>query len=293
MAHVRRRAASTRRLSRAALEQLAQPLPPELVSERTTEDGEVLRYVEGWRAIEQANAVFGHDRWGAEVVGEVAYRPLPAGDRGNGPAGIYTATVRVAARGCPPTATWARPSPEPDGRRTRGRLQGRRHRRAEARTPALRGALRERARSRAGRRIPGRSRGRARRTSPPRAGDRGRSRRRRGTHARMDHAALRLLARRTRRPPAARRGGRALARTASPQRGTGGLNRWTTAPVASSRRATDATTSPGSRCPSARYRASGPASSGRRRRSPPVAGDSTHALRASRAAHSRDAPRAA
>ncbi len=102
MAHVRRRAARTRRLSRAALEQLAQPLPPELVSERTTEEGEVLRYVEGWRAIEQANAVFGHDRWGAEVVGEVAYRPLPAGDRGNGPAGIYTATVRVAARGCPP-----------------------------------------------------------------------------------------------------------------------------------------------------------------------------------------------
>ncbi len=103
MAEVRRRAARTRRLSRAALEQLAQPLPPELVAERTTEDGELLRYLEGWRAIEQANAVFGHDGWGAEVVGEVAYRPLPAGGRGgNAPAGIYTATVRVTARDCLP-----------------------------------------------------------------------------------------------------------------------------------------------------------------------------------------------
>ena len=99
----RRRAARSRRLSRAALEQLAQPLPPELVSERTTEDGKLLRYLEGWRAIEQANVVFGHDGWGAEVVGEVAYRPLPAGDHGGtAPAGIYTATVRVTVRGCPP-----------------------------------------------------------------------------------------------------------------------------------------------------------------------------------------------
>ncbi len=98
----RRRTARTRRLSRAALEQLARPLDPALVSERTTEDGEVLRYLEGWQAIEQANAVFGHDRWGAEVVGEVAYRPLPAAGSGNAPAGIYTATVRVTARGCPP-----------------------------------------------------------------------------------------------------------------------------------------------------------------------------------------------
>ena len=99
----RRRAARSRRLSRAALAQLARPLDPALVSERITEDGEILRYLEGWRAIEQANAVFGHGGWGAEVVGEVAYRPLPAGSRGgNAPAGIYTATVRVTARGCPP-----------------------------------------------------------------------------------------------------------------------------------------------------------------------------------------------
>ena len=67
----RRRPPQPGRLSRAALGRLKQPLPPELVSERTTEHGEVLRYIEGWRAIEQANAVFGHDRWGAELVGEV------------------------------------------------------------------------------------------------------------------------------------------------------------------------------------------------------------------------------
>ncbi len=99
----RRRAARTGRLSGAALEQLAQPLDPELVSERTTEDGELVRYIEGWRAIEQANLVFGHDGWGAEVVGEVACRPRPAHSRGGGaPAAVYTATVRVTARGCPP-----------------------------------------------------------------------------------------------------------------------------------------------------------------------------------------------
>lgn len=88
------------RLSRAALGRLRQPLPPELVSERTTEHGEVLRYIEGWRAIEQANAVFGPDRWGAELVGEVGSRPAPAAD-GDG-AAVYTATVRVTAWGCLP-----------------------------------------------------------------------------------------------------------------------------------------------------------------------------------------------
>ena len=97
----RRGAARTGRLSRAVRDRLAQPLDPELVSERTTEDGELVRYLEGWRAIEQANLVFGHDGWGAEVVGEVACRPLPAQGRGAG-AAIYTATVRVTARGCPP-----------------------------------------------------------------------------------------------------------------------------------------------------------------------------------------------
>ena len=90
------------RLSRAALGRLKQPLPPELVSERTTEHGEVLRYIEGWRAIEQANAVFGHDRWGAELVGEVTCRQLPETGGDDAPAALYTATVRVTAWGCLP-----------------------------------------------------------------------------------------------------------------------------------------------------------------------------------------------
>ena len=92
-----------RRLSRAALQELRRSLDPELVSERTSEDGELLRYLEGWRAIDQANAIFGHDRWGAELVGDVAYRPVPASGRARAaPAGVYTATVRVTVDGCLP-----------------------------------------------------------------------------------------------------------------------------------------------------------------------------------------------
>jgi DNA repair and recombination protein RAD52 len=97
------RAPRPRRLSRAASRELKHPLDPELVSERTTEDGAVLRYLEGWRAIEQANAIFGHDRWGAELVGEVVYRALrPNGGARSATAGFYTATVRVTVDGCLP-----------------------------------------------------------------------------------------------------------------------------------------------------------------------------------------------
>jgi DNA recombination protein Rad52 len=86
---------------------LAQPLDHALVSERENRDGRLLQYIEGWVVINQANRIFGHDGWGAEVVGDVAYRPLslvePVADA---PAavGMYTATVRVTARGCPAKA---------------------------------------------------------------------------------------------------------------------------------------------------------------------------------------------
>ncbi len=97
------RAARPRRLTPAARRRLGEPLPPELVSERTTEDGEVVRYLEGWRAIEEANATFGPDRWGAELVGEITSRPGPGSPgAGGASAVIYTATVRVTAWGCLP-----------------------------------------------------------------------------------------------------------------------------------------------------------------------------------------------
>jgi DNA repair and recombination protein RAD52 len=83
---------------------LAQPLDPVLVSEREGRDGRVFPYIEGWLVINQANRIFGHDGWGAEVVGDVSYRSLSAADptsSGSPALGMYTATVRVTARGCP------------------------------------------------------------------------------------------------------------------------------------------------------------------------------------------------
>jgi len=93
-------------LPRRVLGLLAQPLDPALVSEREARDGRLLQYIEGWAAINQANRIFGHDGWGAEVIGDVTYRPMnlddPASDAP--PAvGMYTAAVRVSVRGCPPS----------------------------------------------------------------------------------------------------------------------------------------------------------------------------------------------
>lgn len=86
---------------------LAQPLDPALVSERELRDGRLIQYIEGRVAINQANRIFGPDGWGAEVVGDVVYRPATLIDPvTDAPAavGMYTATVRVTARGCPPKA---------------------------------------------------------------------------------------------------------------------------------------------------------------------------------------------
>jgi len=101
MAAERTNAPQPRRLSTATKRRLRQPLAPEYISERETGDGTV-RYLEGWRAIQLANAIFGEDRWGAEVVGEVTYRPIPQTGRRNATPvlGIYTATVRVTVDGC-------------------------------------------------------------------------------------------------------------------------------------------------------------------------------------------------
>ncbi|RJQ07864.1 MAG: hypothetical protein C4558_09065 [Dehalococcoidia bacterium] len=101
--HDTQQPARPRSLSRDARRRLRQPLDGLLVAERTNDAGEIVRYLEGWRAIEQANAVFGVDRWGAEVIGEVVYRAVPTTGRGrSAPCGVYTATVRVTVDGCQP-----------------------------------------------------------------------------------------------------------------------------------------------------------------------------------------------
>ncbi len=106
---LRRRAQDTRSegLPNRVLDLLGQPLDPLLVSERESRDGRLVQYIEGWAIINQANRIFGFDGWGAEVVGEVGYRPLSLADPDSGESlavGMYTATVRVAVRGCPPKA---------------------------------------------------------------------------------------------------------------------------------------------------------------------------------------------
>ncbi len=95
----------SQRLSHKALGLLAKPLDPALVAERQGLDGRVMSYLEGWVAIDQANRIFGYGTWGAEVVGDVTYRPLSLPPAGTGQAiatGMYTATVRVCVRGCQP-----------------------------------------------------------------------------------------------------------------------------------------------------------------------------------------------
>ena len=121
MGYVRRRVRSARRLTtqRQTLEPaseglpdevaalLAQPLDHALVSERELRDGRLIQYIEGWVVINQANRIFGHDGWGAEVVGDVAYRPVSLVDLvtdATAAVGMYSATVRVTVRGCPPKA---------------------------------------------------------------------------------------------------------------------------------------------------------------------------------------------
>jgi len=121
MGHVRRRVRSARRMTvqRRTFEPackalpseiatlLAQPLDHALVSERELRDGRVIQYIEGWAVINQANRIFGQDGWGAEVVGHVAYRPVSLVDPlTDAPTaiGMYSATVRVTARGCQPKA---------------------------------------------------------------------------------------------------------------------------------------------------------------------------------------------
>ncbi len=92
-------------LPREALDLLAQPLEPRLVARRQAGRGQMVAYLESHQAINQANRIFGHGRWGAELVGPIGYRELVRVDKRTGETttvGMYWATVRVCARGTEP-----------------------------------------------------------------------------------------------------------------------------------------------------------------------------------------------
>ncbi|MCL5108040.1 MAG: RAD52 family DNA repair protein [Chloroflexi bacterium] len=92
-------------LPKQVLDLLAQPLDPKIVAQRKGGKGQTVSYLEGYQAINQANRIFGYGRWGAEVVGPVAYREVTRTDKRTGETvthGMYWAVVRVQARGCEP-----------------------------------------------------------------------------------------------------------------------------------------------------------------------------------------------
>jgi hypothetical protein len=102
---VRNTNASPNGLPRRALALLEQPLDAALLSERETRNGRLVHYIEGGAAIAQANRIFGFDAWGAELVGDVAFRLMSLSDPDTGErlaVGMYSATVRVVVRGCLP-----------------------------------------------------------------------------------------------------------------------------------------------------------------------------------------------
>ena len=85
-------------------EALAQPLDPQLVSQRKGRGGRKFDYIEGHTAIDQANRIFGFGGWGYELVGDVTLRPIEQTDSRTGevtstPA--YSAVVRVTVPGAP------------------------------------------------------------------------------------------------------------------------------------------------------------------------------------------------
>ncbi len=80
-------------------------LDPKLVAHRRGGKGQMVPYLEGYQAVNQANRIFGYGRWGAELVGPVGYRELTRTHKGTGEVstvGMYWATVRVHVRGCEP-----------------------------------------------------------------------------------------------------------------------------------------------------------------------------------------------
>ena len=211
------RARPPRRLSRTVLRRLRQPLDPALVSERVSDDGETLRYLEGWRVIEQANAIFGHGRWGAEVVGEVAYRAVPTQRAPGAPTPQHLHGDGPRDRRGLPRALRRRRAAS--SRSTRAEAHATAYKAAV--TDALKRALRHWGpRSATSCRGRGRTDAGAHRptTAPPGPRSRRARRLRRDAHARVGRAALRLPARDARGTAAPARARRARARARPPQR---------------------------------------------------------------------------
>jgi len=80
------------------LDLLSEKLDPRLIARRKGPNGRMVRYLEGYQAINQANKLFGYDNWGAELIGQIDYRELHHSTTKSGDIatrGLYTATVRV------------------------------------------------------------------------------------------------------------------------------------------------------------------------------------------------------
>ncbi|MYB23243.1 MAG: hypothetical protein F4066_08830 [Chloroflexi bacterium] len=85
-------------------EALAQPLDPQLVSQRKGRGGRMFDYVEGHTAIDQANKIFGFGSWGYELVGDVTLRTIEQTDSRTGEVTrsvAYSALVKVSVPGAP------------------------------------------------------------------------------------------------------------------------------------------------------------------------------------------------
>ena len=85
-------------------EALAQPLDPELVSQRKGRGGRVFDYIEGHTAIDQANRIFGFGGWGYDLVGDVNLHRIEQTDSRTGEVtttAAYSAVVRVSVPGAP------------------------------------------------------------------------------------------------------------------------------------------------------------------------------------------------
>ena len=85
-------------------EALAQPLDPQLVSQRKGRGGRMFDYIEGHTAIDQANKIFGFGGWGFELVGDVTARQIDLTDSRTGEVtstAAYSAVVRVTVPGAP------------------------------------------------------------------------------------------------------------------------------------------------------------------------------------------------